>query len=80
MSAAVCKVIDGYPLGHQFHLNELHDDVARLYPDAQRMYTDTVGRMMRRHRRFAVIVVDQNNSLYEKICRYDPATGQGYLL
>jgi hypothetical protein len=67
MSAAVIEVIDGYPVGHQFHGNELKDDVVRIYPESQHQYVDTILRMARRHRRGAFRVVDRNNSLYEKI-------------
>ena len=67
MSAAVRYVIDDYPAGHQFYGNELKDDVVKVYPDAVNMYPDTILRMARRHRRYAFKVVDQNNSLYEKI-------------
>jgi hypothetical protein len=79
MSAAVRDVIDSYPDGYMFHGNELHDDVARVYPEATHQYVDTVLRMMRRHRRDNVVVVDQNNSLYKKVDAYDHATGQRFL-
>jgi hypothetical protein len=65
MCAAVRKVIDSYPKGFQFHGNELHRDVARVYPEAQRMYTDTILRMARRHRRGVFRTVNHNKSLYE---------------
>lgn len=67
MSAAVIKVIDGYPVGHQFHGNELHDDVTAIYPEARYMYPDTILRMARRHRRGSFKAANKNNSLYEKI-------------
>jgi hypothetical protein len=67
MSAAVIVVIDAYPVGHRFFGNELKDDVVKNYPDAVNMYPDTILRMARRHRRYAFRVVDQNNSLYEKV-------------
>jgi hypothetical protein len=67
MSAAVCEIIDRYPVGHQFHGNELRDDVVRIYPESQHQYVDTILRMARRHRRGAFRVVDRNNSLYEKV-------------
>ena len=66
MSEAVRKVIEDYPAGHQFHGNQLHDDVAMLYTPARTMYTDTLMRMMRRHCSHQYITVDQNKSLYEK--------------
>jgi len=34
MAAAVRKVIADYPVGHQFHGNQLHNDVTRLFPKA----------------------------------------------
>jgi hypothetical protein len=67
MTDAVIVVLDSYPTGHQFHGNQLHDDVAVLFPDARRMYTDTVMRMMRRHCSVQYKTVDQNKSLYEKV-------------
>jgi hypothetical protein len=67
MAATVQKVISSYPAGHQFHGNELHSDVANLYPKARTMYTDTIQRAMRRHCHSQYITVDQNNSLYEKV-------------
>jgi hypothetical protein len=67
MTAAVVAVMKGYPKGHQFHGNELHNDVSALFPDARRMYTDTVMRMMRRHCSTQYKTVDQNKSLYEKV-------------
>jgi hypothetical protein len=67
MSDAVIEVIDRYPVGHQFHGNELKDDVVRIYPESQHQYVDTILRMARRHRRGAFRVVDRNNSLYEKM-------------
>ena len=68
MSAAVIETLDGYPVGHQFHGNELHNDVARIYPPARTMYTDTIQRMMRRHCGHLYKTINQNKSLYEKIC------------
>jgi len=67
MAAAVRKVMDGYPAGHQYHGNQLHDDVARLYPKAERMYTDTVQRAMRRYCHHQYRTIDQNKSLYERV-------------
>jgi hypothetical protein len=67
MTEAVRVVINGYPTGHRFHGNQLHDDVALLFPKARNMYTDTVMRMMRRHCSAQYKTVDQNKSLYERI-------------
>jgi hypothetical protein len=67
MSEAVRVVIDRYPAGHRFHGNELHDDVARIYPPSTKQYPDTILRMARRHRRGAFRAVNQNKSLYEKV-------------
>ena len=67
MTDAVRTVIERYPKGYQFHGNELHNDVASLFPDARRMYTDTIMRMMRRHCSAQYKTVDQNKSLYEKV-------------
>jgi hypothetical protein len=66
MAQAVREVIRGYAAGFQFHGNELHNDVAVLYPPARTMYTDTIQRAMRRYCRYAVKCIDQNSSLYEK--------------
>jgi len=67
MSAAVKIVIDDYPIGHKFFGNELHDDVARIYPDARDMYPDTILKMARRHRRDSYICIDRNNSQYMRV-------------
>jgi len=67
MSHAVKVVIDSYPLGHKFYGNELHEDVVEIYPEAKRMYVDTILKMARRHRRDSYKCVDQNNSLYERV-------------
>ena len=67
MAAAVCRVILSYPPGREFHGNELHDDVSKLYPEARTMYTDTIQRAMRRHCRHLVKCINQNESLYKKV-------------
>jgi len=67
MADAVRRVILRYPANHKFHGNELHNDVAELYPEARTMYTDTIQRSMRRHCRHLVECVDHNKSLYRKI-------------
>jgi len=67
MTEAVRYVVKNYPIGHQFHGNQLHNDVTRLYPKAERMYTDTLMRMMRRYCSHQYKTVDQNNSLYERV-------------
>jgi hypothetical protein len=67
MVAAVRQVINEYPVGTQFHGNELHNDVAVLYPSARTMYTDTIKRAMRRYCHFQYKTVDQNRSLYERV-------------
>jgi len=66
MADAVRFVIRRYKTGYRFHGNELHNDVADLYPPARTMYTDTIQRAMRRYCRHVVKCVNQNNSLYEK--------------
>jgi hypothetical protein len=66
MADAVRQVIRGYGKGYRFHGNELHNDVADLYPPARTMYTDTIQRAMRRYCRHVVKCINQNNSLYEK--------------
>jgi hypothetical protein len=67
MAQAVRKVIRGYAVGYQFHGNELHNDVADIYPKARTMYTDTIQRAMRRYCHHLYRTVDQNKSLYEKV-------------
>jgi len=66
MAQAVRKVIGDYPAGYQFHGNELHSDVAALYPPAKNMYTDTIQRAMRRYCHFQYKTILGNKSLYEK--------------
>jgi hypothetical protein len=67
MAEAVRKVIASYRTGHRFHGNELHSDVATIYPPAKTMYTDTIQRSMRRYCHHQYITINQNRSLYEKI-------------
>jgi len=67
MAEAVRKVVGSYEVKHRFHGNELHSDVAALYPPARTMYTDTVQRAMRRYCHHLYKTVDQNKSLYEKV-------------
>ena len=67
MSETVRYVIENYPIGHQYFGNELHNDVTKLYPKAERMYTDTLMRMMRRFCSHQYKTVDQNRSLYERV-------------
>jgi len=67
MAAAVRKVVNDYPVGHQYHGNQLHADVTQLFPKAGQMYTDTVQRAMRRYCHTQYKTVDQNKSLYERV-------------
>jgi len=67
MASAVRKVVGGYPAGYRFHGNELHSDVADIYPKARTMYTDTIQRAMRRYCHSQYMTVDQNRSLYERV-------------
>jgi hypothetical protein len=67
MSAAVRKVVSEYPIGHEFHGNQLHNDVTAIYPKAERMYTDTLMRAMRRFCHHQYITVDHNKSLYRRV-------------
>ena len=67
MADAVRRVISCYPPGHEFFGNQLHSDVAELYPAARTMYTDTIQRSMRRHCRHLVKCIDHNKSLYMKV-------------
>ena len=67
MADAVKNVIAGYQIGYRYHGNQLHNDVALLYPKARDMYTDTIQRAMRRHCHSQYKTVDQNRSLYERV-------------
>lgn len=67
MADAVRRVILNYPVGHEFHGNELHNAVVKLYPEAKFMYVDTVQRTMRRHCRHLVKCINHNKSFYKKI-------------
>ena len=67
ISAAVIEVIDHYPVGHQFHGNQLKNDAVRLCPWARYAYPDTFLRMARRHRREAFRPINHNKSLYERV-------------
>ena len=68
MSEAVRMVIDKYPVGHEFHGNELKRDVVRIYPLARHMYVDTILRRARHSRRSSFIAKNSNKSLYQKVC------------
>jgi hypothetical protein len=68
MSEAVRMVIDRYPVGHEFHGNELHRDVVRIFPGAKFMYTDSIQRRMRRWKRAQIKCINGNKSLYKKVC------------
>jgi len=67
MAQAVRKVVGGYPAGYRFHGNQLHNDVASIYPQARTMYTDTIQRAMRRYCHCQYRTVDHNRSLYERV-------------
>jgi hypothetical protein len=67
MCEAVRRAVDGYRVGHKFFGNELHNDVARLFPKARTMYTGTILKALRKYRRAAYVCLDHNKSLYAKI-------------
>ena len=67
MAQAVQRVMSGYPVGHRYHGNQLHSDVTRLFPKAEKMYTDTIQRAMRRYCHNLYRTIDQNKSLYERV-------------
>lgn len=63
---AVGVVIDGMPVGKQFSGYDLKNAVARVYPDCENCYVDTVLRCARLKRRGSFIVIDRHKSLYQK--------------
>ena len=67
MADAVRVVINNYKSGYMYHGNQLHDDVAILYPPARKMYTDTIQRAMRRFCKHQYKTVNHNKSLYERV-------------
>ena len=67
ITEAVIQVIDRYPVGHQFHGNQLKNDAVRLCPSARFAYVDSFLRMARRHRRAAFRPINHNKSLYERV-------------
>jgi hypothetical protein len=67
MTDAVRKVIDAYKVGHQFRGYELHNDVVNIFPKAERMYPDTLLRMMRRYCHHQYKCLDHNKSLFERV-------------
>ena len=67
MSEAVRVVIDRYPVGFEFHGNQLHRDVVRSYPKARNMYVDTILRRMRQWRRGQIKCIQPLKSLYMKV-------------
>jgi hypothetical protein len=67
VTEAVIYVVKHYRKGHQFHGNELHDDVSAIYKPANKKYPDTIMRIMRRHCCYDYELVNRNKSLYKKI-------------
>lgn len=67
VTEAVVYVVNHYSKGHQFHGNELHNDVSVIYTPASKKYPDTLMRLMRRHCKCDYRLVDRDKSLYEKI-------------
>jgi len=69
LAGAVRFVIDGYPVGHEFHGLDLKKDVFRVYRASRYTYPDTLLRRMREFRRRQVVCLSTWESLYKKVCQ-----------
>ena len=67
MSDAVLGVVEGMPDGQFFFGNELHESVAKVFPEAGKIYISSILQAMRRKCGDMVRCVDKNDSLYQKI-------------
>lgn len=70
MSAAVREVLEHYPMGFEFGLWDLKNDVYRLYPPSEYTHADTVSRRLREFRYgkgWEIFCVNKNKSRYKKI-------------
>ncbi len=67
MTAAVICVMNHMNIGQQFHGSQLHAKVAKLYPPAKTMYTDTILRTMRRVCKQQYKTVNHNKSIFERV-------------
>ena len=69
MCEAVKAVIDRYPIGLEFHGNELKRDVVNRYPQARYCYVDSCLRQMRKFRRMQIKCINRDKSKYKKVCK-----------
>ncbi len=67
MTSTVINIMNRMPAGTKFHGNQLHDAVKKIYPPAEKMYTDTILRTMRRYCKTQYRTVNHNKSLFEKV-------------
>jgi len=72
MSEAVRDLIGMYPMGYEFGLWDLKNDVLRMYPPSRYNHADTVSRRLRENRHgkdFDIICINPNKSRYKKVER-----------
>lgn len=67
MSDAVLGVVESMPDGQFFFGNELQEAVAKVFPEAGKIYISSILQAMRRKCGDMVRCVDRNDSLYQKI-------------
>lgn len=67
MSDAVLGVVESMPDGQFFFGYELHESVAKVFPEAGKIYISSILQAMRRKCGDMVRCVDKNDSLYQKI-------------
>jgi hypothetical protein len=70
MSEAVRIMFEKYPFDHEFGLWDLTRDIARVYPESNKMHGDTISRRLREFRyggNYQIQCVNPNKSRYKKI-------------
>jgi len=70
MSEAVRTLLEGYPMGHEFGLWGLKEDVFRLYPPSEFTFGDTISRRLRQFRYgagYEIVCIDPHKARYKKI-------------
>jgi hypothetical protein len=69
MSEAAFKLLEKYPIGHEFTMGEFTTDVIRLYPKARYNLSHTIDRRLREFRygkTYDINCIDKVKSRYRK--------------
>jgi len=70
MSEAVKELLGKYPIGYEFGLWDLKNDVFRMYPPSKYNHADTVSRRLREYRYgngWEIICINPCKSRYKKV-------------